>query len=186
MIYPIRAFGDPVLRKKAEEITEKSENLDSIIDNMWETMYASSGVGLAAPQVGMSIRLFIVDSFPMYAEDEKDQGMKEVFINPEIISEVGDEWEYEEGCLSIPHIREMVRRKSDVTIKYKNQNWEDKEINIDGMTARVIQHEFDHLEGVLFTDLVSPLTKQLLNGKLKKISQGKVNINYKMKFHKSR
>lgn len=184
MIYPIRAFGDPVLRKKAEEIKEQNDQLNTIIENMWETMYASSGVGLAAPQVGLSIRLFIIDSFPMYSEKEQEKGMKEVFINPKIISEDGNEWEYEEGCLSIPHIREMVSRKSNVTIKYKNQNWEDKDLSVDGMTARVIQHEYDHLEGVLFTDLISPLTKQLLQGKLKKISQGKVNINYKMKFPK--
>lgn len=186
MIYPIRAFGDPVLRKKAQEITTFDDHLLQMIDHMWETMYASDGVGLAAPQVGLSIRLFLIDSNPMYAKNDKEKGMKEVFINPIIVSESGDEWEYEEGCLSIPHIREMVSRKSDVVIRYKNSAFEDKEIAVNGLTARVIQHEYDHIEGILFTDLISPMTKQLIEGKLKKISQGKVNVNYRMKFPKSK
>jgi len=186
MIYPIRAFGDPVLRKKAQEITAFDDHLLQIIDNMWETMYASDGVGLAAPQIGLPIRLFLIDSNPMYAKESKEKGTKEIFINPKIVSESGEEWEYEVGCLSIPHIREMVRRKSDLVIQYKNGNFEDKEIAVNGLTARVIQHEYDHIEGILFTDLISPLTKQLLEGKLKKISQGKVNVNYRMKFLKSK
>ncbi len=190
MILPIVAYGDPVLKKEAEEIEQDFPQLNELIDNMFETMYEASGVGLAAPQIGKSIRLFVVDASP-FAEDEEDQddpkakgleGFKKVFINPIIEEENGEEWGFREGCLSIPDIREEVYRKEEIVISYYDENWELKEEKYDGYAARIIQHEYDHVEGVLFTDRISPLKRRLLSKKLANISKGDIKSSYKMKF----
>lgn len=190
MILPILAYGDPVLKKEAEEIDKDYPNLKELIDDMWETMYSSKGVGLAAPQIGKSIRLFIVDTTPFADEDGEEpdpraegcDGFKKVFINPIIEEESGEEWAFEEGCLSIPNIREDVYRKEKVVISYYDENFNLKEETYEGYRARVIQHEYDHLEGVLFTDYLSALKKRLLTKKLTNISKGLVDVSYKMKF----
>lgn len=190
MILPILAYGDPILKKEAEEIDKDYPNLKELIDDMWETMYSSKGVGLAAPQIGKSIRLFIVDTTPFADEDGEEpdpraegcDGFKKVFINPIIEEESGEEWAFEEGCLSIPNIREDVYRKEKVVISYYDENFNLKEETYEGYRARVIQHEYDHLEGVLFTDYLSALKKRLLNKKLTNISKGLVDVSYKMKF----
>ncbi len=191
MILPIVAYGDPVLKKEGEEIDKEYPELDSLIENMFETMYEASGVGLAAPQIGKSIRLFIVDASP-FAEPEEDgevdpmaeglENFKKVFINPIIEEESGEEWGFNEGCLSIPTIREEVFRKEKIVISYYDENWELKEESYDGYAARIIQHEYDHIEGVLFTDHLSPLKKRLLKKKLQNISKGEVEVNYRMRF----
>ena len=191
MILPIVAYGDPVLKKEGIEIEENYPELKGLIKNMFETMYAASGVGLAAPQIGKSIRLFIVDGSP-FAEDEDDEeedprakGMedfKKVFINPIIEDETGEDWGFNEGCLSIPKIREEVFRKETIKISYYDEKWNLKEEIYDGYKARIIQHEYDHVDGVLFTDHLSPLKKRLLVKKLQNISKGDVEVDYKMKF----
>lgn len=191
MILPIVAYGDPVLKKEGEEITKDYPGLSQLIEDMFETMYASSGVGLAAPQVGKSIRLFVVDGSPFAEEDEEEEpdpkakgmeGFKRVFINPIIEEERGEKWGFNEGCLSIPKIREEVFRKEELTISYYDENWVLHEEKYDGYAARIIQHEYDHLEGVLFTDHLSPLKKRLLAKKLQNISKGEIDVDYKMKF----
>jgi peptide deformylase len=187
MILPIVAYGDPVLKKKAEEIDEDYPDLKKLIDNMWETMYNAKGVGLAAPQIGRSIRLFIVDATPVAEGEDGDpscEDFKRVFINPIILEEEGKEWSYEEGCLSIPNIREEVLRKPNLKIEYFDENWDLYEEELDGFAARVVQHEYDHIEGKLFLDKISAFKKTLLRGKLKDISNGNVDVNYKMKFPK--
>ncbi len=184
MVLPIVAYGDPVLRKKGEEITKDYPDLEKLIDDMFETMEKSRGVGLAAPQIGKAIRLFIIDSTKMFDEEEEHLGMREVFINAKIIDEEGEEWRFEEGCLSIPTIREDVLRQPNITIQYLDRNFNFHEKKFDDLTARVIQHEYDHIEGVLFIDYLKPLKKSLLKGKLKKISKGQVDVSYKMKFPK--
>lgn len=191
MILPIIAYGDPLLKKESEEITKEYADLDKLIEDMYETMYEASGVGLAAPQVGRSIRLFVVDG-SSFADDEDEEEpdpraknmehFKKVFINPVIEDETGEEWGFAEGCLSIPTIREEVFRKERVVISYYDQNWELKEETYEGYAARIIQHEYDHLEGVLFTDHLSPLKRRLLTKKLQNISKGDVKADYKMKF----
>ena len=191
MILPIRAYGDPVLKKKAVDIDKDHDGLQELIDNMFETMYQASGVGLAAPQIGQSVRLFIVDASP-FAEPDEDgniedgaeglQDFKKVFINPQILTEEGEEWGFEEGCLSIPTIREEVIRQPEVKIRYMNEEFEEKEETYDGYAARIIQHEYDHLEGVLFTDHLNPLRRRLLKRKLSEIAKGAVEVKYKMKF----
>lgn len=190
MVLPIVAYGDPILKKEADDIEKDYPNLDQLIENMFETMYEASGVGLAAPQIGKSIRLFIVDGSP-FAEDEEEEedprakGMKDfkkVFINPVIEEETGDEWGFNEGCLSIPKIREEVFRKEKILVTYYDQNWELKEERFEGYAARIIQHEYDHIEGILFTDHLSILKKRLLTKKLQNISKGIVDVDYKMKF----
>ncbi|XOV67722.1 MAG: peptide deformylase [Fluviicola sp.] len=188
MILPIVAYGDPLLKREAQEIDETYPDLDKLIENMFETMYEASGVGLAAPQIGLSIRLFIVDG-SSFAEDEetdpKAKGMgdfKKVFINPIIEEEQGEKWGFTEGCLSIPTIREEVFRKEEVTISYYDQNWKLHEETFTGYSARIVQHEYDHLEGVLFTDHLSPLKKRLITKKLQNISKGEVEHDYRMKF----
>ena len=191
MILPIVAYGDPVLKKEGEEIDENYEGLKELIDNMFETMYQASGVGLAAPQIGRSIRLFIVDATP-FADDQDDEkpdpkakgleNFKKVFINPIIEEESGEDWAFQEGCLSIPTVREDVYRKEKITISYYDENFEFKEETLDGYAARVVQHEYDHVDGILFTDHLSPLKKRLLNKKLNNISKGDVEANYRMKF----
>lgn len=190
MILPIVAYGDPILKREAEEIESDYEGLDELIKNMFETMYEASGVGLAAPQIGKSIRLFIVDGSP-FAEDAEEEpdpradglkGFKKIFINPIIEEESGEKWAFNEGCLSIPDIREEVYRKEKILITYYDENWILQEETYEGYAARIIQHEYDHVEGVLFTDRISPLKKRLLTKRLTNISKGIVSINYRMKF----
>ncbi|MCX7547137.1 peptide deformylase [Xanthomarina sp. F1114] len=189
MILPIVAYGDPVLKKYGEEITKDYPKLSELIENMYETMDGAFGVGLAAPQVGLPIRLFIVDTAP-FAEDEnltpeekavlKD--FKRTFINAKITQEEGDEWPFNEGCLSIPDVREDVFRKPSITIEYQDENFKKQTESFDGLIARVIQHEYDHIEGILFTDKLSTLKKRLIKGKLTNISKGKINVDYRMRF----
>lgn len=189
MILPIVAYGDAVLKKKAKEITKDYPNLNALVDNMFETMYAANGLGIAAPQVGLSIRLFIVDAEPL-AEDESLpeaerhflKTFKKVFINAKIIEETGDEWAFSEGCLSIPDVREDVFRQEKLKIQYQDQDFNTHIEDYDGLVARVIQHEYDHIEGVLFTDKISSFKKRLIKGKLANISKGKIRIDYKMRF----
>jgi peptide deformylase len=182
MILPIVAYGDTVLRKVGDNISADYEGLKDLVANMWETMYSAQGVGLAAPQVGKAINLFIVDTSGFEDEDYPD--LKRVFINAEIIEEWGEEWAFEEGCLSIPHIREDVYRWSDIAIKYQDENFEWHEEEFDGIAARVIQHEYDHVKGKLFVDYLSPLKKRLLKNKLVNISKGGANTKYRMRIPK--
>ncbi|MDP2058812.1 MAG: peptide deformylase [Flavobacteriaceae bacterium] len=189
MILPITAYGDPVLKTKAKEIAPDYPKLKELIDNMFDTMYGAHGVGLAAPQVGLSIRLFVVDAFPMaddheYTEDEVNQlkNFKKVFINPQIAEETGIEWDFNEGCLSIPDVREDVKRKSALIITYVDEDFVLHTENYEGVLARIIQHEYDHIEGILFTDKLSPFKKRLLKGKLTNISKGNIKVDYKMRF----
>jgi peptide deformylase len=192
MILPIVAYGHPVLREKAEEINPDYPQLDKLIEDMWETMYASNGVGLAAPQVNRSIRLFVVDSTQVFEnldEDERDQypdgpGIKEVFINASIVSLNGEEWCYNEGCLSIPKIREDIYRNETVVLEYQDVEFNKHVRTFNGITGRVILHEFDHIEGKLFIDRISLLKKKLIKGKLEDISKGKVKVDYRMMFQK--
>lgn len=181
MIYPIVLYGSPVLRKETKEIDANYENLAEIIDNMWETMYNAEGVGLAAPQVGLDISLFIVDGSGMVEDFPELEDFKRVFINAEIIEE-SDETERDfEGCLSIPGIREEVSRPHRIRIKYLDENFVEHDEVYEGFGARIIQHEYDHIEGVLFTDHLSILTKRLIKSKLNSISQGKVNVDYRVR-----
>ncbi len=184
MILPIVAFGSPILRSKCENISNKYPELDSLLSNMWETMYEASGVGLAAPQINKAIRLFLIDTTPFFEDQENsnNDAIKKVFINPRIIEEKGDDWDFNEGCLSIPDIREDVTRKDSVTIEYFDENFEKHTDIFDGLNARVIQHEYDHINGVLFVDKISPLRKRMIKGKLVNISRGKVKVSYKMRF----
>jgi peptide deformylase len=186
MIYPIAAYGCPVLKKVAEEIDEDYEGLKQLIDDMFETMYESAGVGLAAPQISLPIRMFVIDASPFKDEEPGLDGFKKVFINPEIVEESGEEWKFNEGCLSIPGIREDVSRQPNVVVNYLDADFNEIEEEFTGLAARVIQHEFDHLEGILFTDRLGALKKQLLKGKLSDISKGIVDVDYKMKFPKIR
>ena len=187
MILPIVAYGDPVLKKKAVDIDENYPGLKKLIDDMFETMYNANGVGLAAPQVGKGIRLFVVDATPVAEGEDGDptcEDFKRVFINPIIFEESGEEWSYEEGCLSIPGIREEVSRKSNLKIEYYDEKWDLYEEELEGFAARVVQHEYDHIEGVLFLDHISAIKRTLLKGKLNNISKGDVDVNYRMKFPK--
>jgi peptide deformylase len=194
MILPIVAYGHPVLRKVAEEITPDYPELDKLIENMWETMYASNGVGLAAPQINRPIRLFVVDSAQIFAnmeEDEKKEsdypdapGIKQVFINAHIVEEAGDDWPYNEGCLSIPKIREDIYRAEEVTLSYLDEKFEKHTKTFDGITGRVILHEYDHIDGKLFIDHISPLKRKLYKRKLDDISRGSIRVDYKMMFPK--
>ena len=193
MILPIVAYGNPVLRKVAEEIGPDYAGLKELISNMWETMYASNGVGLAAPQINKSIRLFVVDSLQIFEamedEEEKqqypgDEGVKKVFINAYVKELNGKPWAYNEGCLSIPKIREDIMRPHEVTIEYLDENFEPKKETFNGITARIIQHEYDHIEGKLFIDYLKPFRKKLLQGKLNDITKGKIKVDYKMAFPK--
>jgi peptide deformylase len=178
MIYPIVMYGDPVLRQKATEI-EQGTDLKQLIEDMFETMHNASGIGLAAPQIGKSIRLFVVDGTIM--DDEPAMAdFKKVFINPVMLEENGLPWEYEEGCLSIPNIREKISRLENLRIKYYDQDWNLLEEEYDGLKARVIQHEYDHIEGKMFVDYLTPLRKRLLKGKLADISKGKVDTEYRI------
>ena len=189
MILPIVAYGENILKTKAVNISSGYPELKKLINDMWETMYNANGVGIAAPQIGKSIRLFVIDASP-FSEDKEIsddeistlKNFKKVFINPEIIDETGDEWNFMEGCLSIPNIREDIKRKEKITIKYYNESFEEIELDLQGLAARVVQHEYDHIEGVLFTDKLSSLKKKLLKGKLNDISKGKIKTEYKMRY----
>ena len=189
MILPIVAYGDPVLRKEAEEITKEYPELKKLIENMFETMYEARGIGLAAPQIGLPIRLFVVDATPF--EDDEDLSeeeqkfvstFKKVFINAKILEESGVEWAFNEGCLSIPDVREDVFRQPNIVIEYLDENFKKQKDSFKGIVARIIQHEYDHIEGILFTDKLSPLKKRLIKSRLENISKGKVSIDYRMKF----
>lgn len=189
MILPIVAYGEPVLRKVGKNIDPDHPNLEELIANMWETMYNAKGVGLAAPQIGLPLRLFIVDTTPFSNDEDLDavekkalNGFKKVFINAKIKQEEGEEWDFNEGCLSIPDIREDVRRTSKITLMYLDRNFVSHTETYNGLLARVIQHEYDHIEGILFTDKLSSLKKRLLKSRLDKISKGKVSVDYKMRF----
>lgn len=184
MIYPIVAYGDPILRKVAEPLSADYPKLTEIIQNMFDTMHRSSGIGLAAPQVGLSIRLFVVDATP-YENDERElDGFRKVFINAQILEEEGKKWKCSEGCLSIPGIREDVDRNPNITVKYMDENFVEHTESYTGMRARIIQHEYDHIEGILMTDHLTPIKKQLLKGRLNDIMKGRTDADYKMRFYK--
>lgn len=185
MILPIFAFGQPVLKQVAQPITPAYADLDALIANMWETMYHAEGVGLAAPQIGLAIRLFVMDSTPMFKEGSEQQGFKKVFINAQVLEEHGESWEYEEGCLSIPNIRGSVSRPETVRLRYQDEQFVEHVEEFSGFNARVIQHEYDHIEGILFTDLLKPLKKRLIQKKLNAIAVGNADVDYKMKFNRA-
>ena len=191
MILPIVSYGSSVLKKTAKEITSDYPNLSELIANMWETMYAANGVGLAAPQVGLSIRVFVIDASPFVDEEnmsvkeiETINTFKKVFINPNIISEQGNLWDFNEGCLSIPDVREDISRKEEICVNFFDENFELQKLKLNGLAARVVQHEFDHIEGVLFTDHLSSLKKRLIKNRLSLISKGDITVDYKMTFPK--
>ena len=185
MILPIVAFGSGVLRENCKEIIKDYPDLTRLISDMYESMYAANGVGLAAPQINKAIQVFIIDTTPFSENEENDIiPLKQVFINPKILEEKGEEWLFNEGCLSIPDIREDISRKSEIKIEFFDENFKKHSKKFDGLTARVIQHEYDHLGGILFTDKISPLRKRMLKGKLTDISRGKVEVSYKMRFTK--
>ncbi len=189
MILPIVAYGDPVLKKKAKDIPEDYPKLEELINSMWDTMYNAYGVGLAAPQVGLPIRMFMIDPAPFAEDEELDEeekktlmDLRKVFINPQITEEEGEEWAFSEGCLSIPEVREDVFRQPEITIEYYDEEFNKHTEKYSGLAARVIQHEYDHIEGILFTDKLSSLKKRLIKSKLANISKGKINVEYKMRF----
>ena len=192
MIHSIVAIGDPVLKTKAKNLAPDlpAADLQALIADMFETMYSAHGVGLAAPQIGKGVRLFVMDSGPMVEVDEEDREegealeapVRRAFLNPVMVSETGEEWGFEEGCLSIPGVRELVSRCADIVLRYEDEHRHPHEEAFSGMAARIIQHEYDHLEGVLFTDKLSAFKKQLLKGKLARISKGDVKHDYRMKF----
>lgn len=200
MIYPIVAVGDPVLKTRAKDLPSdfSAAELQQLVQDMFDTMYSAHGVGLAAPQIGKGIRLFVIDSTPMVEPDEDEETtepldaseqtapaelpVKRAFINPRMVSETGEEWGFEEGCLSIPGVRELVHRCPDIVLRYEDEHRQTHEEGFSGLAARIIQHEYDHLEGILFTDKLSAFKKQLLKGKLARISKGDVRHEYRMKF----
>lgn len=192
MILPIVAYGFEVLRKISKDITPAYPNLNKLIENMWETMYSSNGVGLAAPQVNRDIRLFVMDTAQMFANMDEEEtllysdrpGIRQVFINAQVEELHGDDWAYNEGCLSIPKIREDIYRAEEVTMRYLDENFVEHVTTFDGLTARVILHEYDHIDGKLFIDYLKPLKRKLLKGKLDDISKGRVSVDYKMLFPK--
>lgn len=185
MIYPIVVYGDPVLRQRAKDIKNGSD-LTRLIQDMYETMYSAQGIGLAAPQIGKGVRLFVVDGSALKDDEDGEiggenmEGFKKAFINPTILTETGTPWEFEEGCLSIPNIREKISRKEKLTIRYFDEQWNLLEEEYDGIKARIIQHEYDHIEGKLFIDYLTPLKKRLLKGKLSNISKGEVDTEYRI------
>ena len=193
MILPIFAYGEPILRKMGKEIDKDYPDLDVIIENMFETMYGAHGIGLAAPQIGLPIRLFLVDASPFeddeeYSDEERAMlaTFKKVFINAKVVEETGDEWIFNEGCLSIPNVNEDVFRKPTITIEYFDENFKKHTDTFEGIAARIIQHEYDHIEGILFTDKLSPLKKRLIKGKLENISKGKTDVSYRMRYPKAK
>lgn len=197
MILPIVVYGDPVLRKIGQDIDKNYEGLEQLLKDMFETMYKANGVGLAAPQVGKAIRLFIVDTHPFVDNEDGDnddeftpeqrkqlKAFKKVFINAKMLNETGKEWKFNEGCLSIPKIREDVNRSPEIELEYYDEQFKKHVEKFDGVIARVIQHEYDHIEGVLFTDKISPFKRKMISGKLNDISKGKINADYKTKVYK--
>ena len=189
MILPIVAYGSKILKVKASDVDIQDSNLKKLIADMWETMYQANGVGLAAPQIGASKRLFVIDTSPFSQDEELDPEEAEVlkcfkkgFINPTMIEESGEEWDFTEGCLSIPNIREDVSRKEQITIHFWDDQFNKQTLILAGLAARVVQHEYDHIEGILFTDKLSPFKKRLLKGKLNDVSKGNINPDYKMRF----
>lgn len=198
MVLPIVVYGDPVLRKVCTDIDKNYEGLDQLIKDMFETMYEASGVGLAAPQINKAIRLFIVDATPFGDVDEDEESeftqkeleeikhFKKIFINARLKKEIGEEWKFNEGCLSIPKIREDVLRKPTIEIEYQDENFLKHTEIYEGVIARIIQHEYDHIEGILFTDKISPLKRKLISGKLNDISNGKINTNYKIRVYRTK
>lgn len=187
MIYPVVAYGDPILRKVTRLIEKEETDLKKLADDMFETMYNASGVGLAAPQIGLNIRLFVVDGTPMDDEEDEDRDpvlatFKKVFVNPEILSEEGEKWGFEEGCLSIPGIRGEVQRPEKLKIRYFDTDWNEHVEEYSGLAARIIQHEYDHLNGKLFIDYLPALKKQLIQKRLSNISKGVADVDYRMKF----
>lgn len=184
MVLPIYAYGQPVLKKLAKDIKPDYEGLEKLIADMWETMENAKGVGLAAPQIGRDIRLFLIDSGPMFDEGEEDKGLKMVIINAEILEETGDDVSYSEGCLSIPDISGDVERPETITMKWLDENFKAHEATFTDMNARVIQHEYDHIEGILFTEHLKPLKKRMVKRKLEKIKKGEIDSKYRMKFVK--
>jgi peptide deformylase len=181
MVYPIVVYGSPILRKIAKEIDKDYPKLTEIISDMFETMTVSDGVGLAAPQIGKSIRLIVIDASELADEDESLEGFKKVFINPKIVAETGDNWPFTEGCLSLPNIREEINRLGTIRIQYYDENFNFTDETHDGIKARIIQHEYDHLQGILLIDHVSPLRRKLLKSKLNDIAKGKSDAKYKTK-----
>jgi len=181
-IQPIRLFGDPVLVTPASEVVDFDKELRQLVADLTQTMQAAPGAGLAAPQIGLPIRLFVIDGTDV--EDINPKGFKQVFLNATIIDEFGNEWDFEEGCLSIPNVRANVKRKGELTIHFFDENWQEHTQTFNGMAARIIQHEYDHIEGILFTDRVSPLKRGMIKKRLDNISKGYVDVNYKMKFPK--
>ncbi len=186
MIMPIFAYGQPVLKKETEDIDKDYPQLNQLIEDMWETMYNAHGVGLAAPQVGLGIRLFLVDTVQTMDEGKESDGIKKVFINATILEEEGKKWAYEEGCLSIPDIRADVMRQSKITIEYMDEDFKMHTETYEGINARVIQHEYDHVDGILFTEHLKPLKKRLLKRRLEKIRNGNIVPEYRMKFHNTK
>ncbi|MEO6302773.1 MAG: peptide deformylase [Bacteroidia bacterium] len=196
MILPIVVYGDPVLRKVGEEIDKNYEGLNELIKNMFDTMYNANGVGLAAPQIGKAIRLFIIDTQPFSESDDDEddeftpaqkkelKAFKKIFINARILKEEGVEWKFNEGCLSIPKIREDVTRLPNIEIEYFDENFKKHTEKYDGVIARVIQHEYDHIEGKLFTDIISPFKRKMISGKLNDIAKGKINADYKTRVYR--
>lgn len=184
MILPIYAYGQPVLRKKSLPITQDYPGLDNLIEDMFETMYSAKGVGLAAPQIGKDIRLFILDTIQLDKKNESSTGVKKIFINAEMMDESGNPWLYEEGCLSIPDIHVEIERNPGITIRYVDVGWIEHVETFDGVNARVIQHEYDHIEGILFIDRMKPLKRRMINRKLEKIKKGEVEVNHPMRFLK--
>lgn len=192
MVLPIIAYGDPVLRKVATDISPDYPNLNTLISNMYDTMNHAYGVGLAAPQIGLPIRLFVVDTAPFADDDDLTEeertflsNFKKTFINAKITEETGDKWLFNEGCLSIPSVREDVSRQKQITIEFVDEQFTPQRLTLTGLAARVVQHEYDHIEGILFTDKLSSFKKQLIKGKLTNISKGKVKVDYRMKFYKN-
>jgi peptide deformylase len=182
MILSVYAYGQPVLKKVGDPITAEYPELDQLIADMWETMYHANGVGLAAPQIGRSIRLFLVDTTPMMEEGKESEGIKRVFINAEMVEETGPVWSYGEGCLSIPDVHGDVERHPIIRLRWQDEKFDTHEETFTGMNARVIQHEYDHIEGKLFTEYLKPLKKKLIRRKLENIKKGKIKASYKMKF----
>ena len=190
MILPVIGYGNPILKRKSKEITGSYPDLKELISNMYDTMYSAKGVGLAAPQIGKSIKIFIIDTSPFLKIDDDEikdyevSSVKQAFINPTILDETGEFWSFEEGCLSIPHIREEVKRKSFIKIEYYDENFNYRKDDFSGIVARVIQHEYDHIQGILFTDKLTSFKKRLLKSKLNNIEKGNVDIDYLMDFYK--
>lgn len=182
MILPIYAYGQPVLKKEAEDIQPDYPGLKELIENMWETMYFAEGVGLAAPQIGRSIRIFMVDTAQVEREDREEEGIKKVFINAHKVEEGGTAWPYEEGCLSIPEVRGEVERPAQIRLRYMDEDFQEQEDVFTGFNARVIQHEYDHIDGILFTEHLKPIKRRLVRRKLDSIKKGKIKVDYKMKF----